>query len=135
MKTPHLFPSCPGPLVPLSSSLSKVRSPRSGSLPLFILRRGTLGTLWAQVTAPACPGVGGSRGPAKAQKRMWERKEEIKQRAGLMKWLQELIVHLPTSPPLTPIQREPGHSPEAGCPAPSHLLGIPRLERGRWSLR
>ena len=57
---------------------------------------------------------------------MWERKEEIKQRAGLMKWLQELIVHLPTSPPLTPIQEETGHSSEAGCPAPSAPFRDPK---------
>lgn len=34
-----------------------------------------------------------------------------------MEWLQELIVHLPTSPPLTPIQGERGHSSEADCPS------------------
>ena len=43
-----------------------------------------------------------------------------------MKWLQELIVHLPTSPPLTPIQEETGHSPEAGCPALSPPLRDPK---------
>lgn len=48
-----------------------------------------------------------------------------------MKCLQELIVHLPTSPSLTPIQGKAGHSPKAASPAPRHLLGIPGLERVR----
>lgn len=43
-----------------------------------------------------------------------------------MKWFQELIEHLPTSPPLTPIHGEPGHSAKAACPGPSPPLRDPR---------
>lgn len=46
-----------------------------------------------------------------------------------MEWLRELIAHLPTSPPLTPIQGEPGHSPNADWPAPSPPLWDPRAAK------
>lgn len=43
-----------------------------------------------------------------------------------MKWLQELIVHLPTFSSSDSQPGEPGHSPEAAYPAPSLLFRDPR---------
>lgn len=43
-----------------------------------------------------------------------------------MKWLQELIVHLPTFSSSDSQPEKPGHSPEAACSASSLLLRDPR---------